>query len=87
MRYFALTAIGSFAIMSATALCAAQVAVSIGAAGFSGTRIELVGGAQHRNDGNTGAAASSEHLLACGNEEDHAKHSGKQAVGSRQTAA
>ena len=52
MRSFALTAISSFAIMSATALCAAQVAVSTGAAGFTSIRIEPASrGAQPHNTG------------------------------------
>src|SRR5690349_20914449 len=82
MRCFLLTAIGSFAIMSATALCAAQMAVSTGAAGFSGIRIHLAkGGHAHdrrgkANDGHTGAATSSEQLVACGKEasDEHGKH-------------
>jgi hypothetical protein len=41
MRYFAVTAIGSFAIMSAAAFCAAQAAVNSGI-GFSNVRVELV---------------------------------------------
>jgi hypothetical protein len=63
MRYFALTAIGSFAIMSAAAFCAAQAAVNSGI-GFSNVRVELVKENQSNDrrgngsDGKTRAARS-----------------------------
>ena len=42
MRYFAITAMGSFAIMSAAALCAAQAAVSSGTISFYSVGADLV---------------------------------------------
>ena len=48
MRYFALTTISSFAILSATALCAAHAAVNIGIPSFSSVRIEMAREAESR---------------------------------------
>ena len=52
MRYFALTAISSFAILSATALCAAHAAVNIGVPSFSSVRIELARESESRGTEN-----------------------------------
>jgi hypothetical protein len=41
VRYFAITAIGTFAVLSATALCAAHVAMGIEAASSGAVRIDL----------------------------------------------
>ena len=44
MRLFAITAISSFAILSATALCAAHLAMNLETASSATLHIELVAG-------------------------------------------
>ena len=96
MRYFALTTISSFTIMSATALCAAHAAVNTGVPSFSTVRIELAAKENQPNDRRgkgadrkTGAAAS-EQMLARQKEagDDRGNHGGKHGVaGSDQIVA
>ena len=90
MRYFALTTISSFAIFSATALCAAQAAVNTGIPSFSSVRVELAAKETQRNDrrgkgadSKTGGAASKQ-MLARQKEagDDRGKHSGKHGTAS-----
>ena len=64
MRYFAITAMGSFTIMSAAALCAAHAAVNSGAISFYSVGADLTKDNQANipcgkgNDAKTGAAGS-----------------------------
>jgi hypothetical protein len=96
MRYFALATISSFAIMSATALCAAHAAVNTGVPSFSTVRVELAKKENQPNDRRGKAndvksgAAPSEQLLAREKEagDDRGKHSGKHgAISSEQLLA
>ena len=95
MRYFALTTISSFAILSATALCAAHAAVNTGVPSFSSVRIEMAKRENQpndrrgkANDAKTGAA-SSDQLLAREKEagDDRGKHTGKHGAASSQPVA
>ncbi|HXE48524.1 MAG TPA: hypothetical protein VN663_09145 [Ramlibacter sp.] len=90
MRYFALTTISSFAILSATALCAAHAAVKSGTVDFSNVRVDLVAKENQPNDRRgkgadrkTGTAASDQ-MLAREKEagDDRGKHSGKHGTAS-----
>jgi len=64
MRYFALTAMGSFTIMSAVALCAAHAAMNSGTVSFYSLGADLVKENQANipcgqgSDAKTGAAGS-----------------------------
>ena len=64
MRYFAITAMGSFTIMSAAALCAAQAAVNSGTISFYSVGADLLKENQPNipcgkgSDAKTGAAGS-----------------------------